>query len=165
MGSEMCIRDRLESALIGKRRKITRENVSEYLALPAYRGAALLNNEDVDAMVAGAVLPTAKVIEAAFAVGPKPGIKTLSSFFLMTLQSPLEQVSNDLLFADCAINIEPDAGQLAEIAITSADSARRLFNIEPRVAMLSFSTHGSACLLYTSPSPRDRTRSRMPSSA
>ena len=90
----------LENALIGKRRKITRENVSEYLALPAYRGAALLNNEDVDAMVAGAVLPTAKVIEAAFAVGPKPGIKTLSS-----------------------------------------------------------------CLLYTSPSPRDRTRSRMPSSA
>lgn len=134
----------LENALIGKRRKITRENVSEYLALPAYRGAALLNNEDVDAMVAGAVLPTAKVIEAAFAVGPKPGIKTLSSFFLMTLQSPLEQVSNDLLFADCAINIEPDAAQLAEIAITSADSARRLFNIEPRVAMLSFSTHGSA---------------------
>jgi len=134
----------LQNSLIGKRRKITQETVGEYLAQPAYRGAALLNSGEVDAMVAGAILPTAKVIEAAFAVGPQPGLKTLSSFFLMSLQSPVGEVSSNLIFADCAINIDPDADQLAEIAITSADSARRLLGTEPKVAMLSFSTHGSA---------------------
>ncbi len=131
-------------ALIGKKRKITAETISEFMQLPVYQAIAMLHSDEVDAMVAGAVLPTAKVLEASFAIGPKPGIKTLSSFFIMALKNPAEGVADTLLFADCALNIAPTEEQLAEIAITSAESAAKLMNVEPKVAMLSFSTHGSA---------------------
>lgn len=136
--------ENLASALVGKKRKITAENVDEFIRTPVYHAVAMLNNGYVDAMVAGAVLSTSKVIEAAFAVGPKPGINTLSSFFLMDLKSQVENISRTLLFADCAINIDPDEEQLAEIAITTADSAAKLLDDKPRLAMLSFSSHGSA---------------------
>jgi phosphate acetyltransferase len=134
----------LSKALLGKKRKITNSNVAEFVVNPVYHGVAMLNNGDVNAMVAGAVLSTSKVISAAFAVGPEPGVKTLSSFFLMDLKAPLEEVSKTMLFADCAINIDPDEEQLAEIAITTARSAAKLLDDTPRLAMLSFSSHGSA---------------------
>ncbi len=136
--------DPLAAALIGKKRKITADNVSEYLANPVYNAVAMLNTGSVHAMVAGAVLPTSKVIEAAFAVGPQAGLKTLSSFFLMTLAQGIDTSARSIMFADCAINIDPDVDQLTEIAITTADSASKLLDEEPRLAMLSFSTHGSA---------------------
>ncbi len=136
--------DHLSTALIGKKRKITAETVSDFIQLPIYQSIAMLHTGDVDAMVAGAVLPTAKVLEASFAVGPKSGIKTLSSFFIMALNTPADGVADSLLFADCALNIAPTEEQLAEIAITSAESAEKIMKVEPRVAMLSFSTHGSA---------------------
>jgi len=136
--------EHLSRILVGKKRKITSDNVAEFMQHPIYRSVAMLHSDEIDAMVAGAVLPTAKVLEASFAVGPKPDIKTLSSFFIMALGNQSEEVADTLLFADCAINIAPTEEQLAEIAITSADSAAKLMNVEPRVAMLSFSTHGSA---------------------
>ncbi len=134
----------LRDALIGKRPRIRDSNIDQYLQQPVYQSVAMLHAGTADAMVAGAVLATAKVMEASFAVGPQPGIKTLSSFFLMALPHPAESIASTLFFADCALNIEPDAEQLAEIAIVSAASAEKLLGCQPKVAMLSFSTYGSA---------------------
>ena len=95
-------------------------------------------------MVAGVASPTRRVIEAGLiTIGLAPGIATPSSFFLMLVPAA-DGDPKAYIFADCAINAEPSAQELADIAIASAESARSLLDGEPRVALLSFSTHGSA---------------------
>lgn len=114
-------------------------------AKPLFRAGLMLKAGEADAMIAGAAHPTARVIEAGMmTVGLAPGIATPSSFFLMTVPRFDGGGERSFIYADCAVNVEPDAETLADIAIASADSCRRVLGVEPRVAMLSFSTRGSA---------------------
>jgi phosphate acetyltransferase len=125
--------------LLASREKMTRSTAERLLERPLYRAAAMLAAGEADAMLAGAASPTARVIEAALmTVGLEPGISLPSSFFLM------QWSHRHLVFADCAVNAQPSASELAEIAIATGLNAERLTGERSRVALLSFATHGSA---------------------
>ena len=98
-----------------------------------------------DGSVAGAVHNTADVVRNAIQIiGIRPQFKLVSSFFLMMLCEPFHSFKGGLIFSDCALVVDPTAEELSEIAMAAADSARQLLMEEPRIAMLSFSTSGSA---------------------
>lgn len=109
-------------------------------------GALILKAGDADGFVSGACHSTANTLRPGLQViKTAPGISTVSSSFIMVAPDGGNKYIPEgvSLFADCAINIEPDAQQLADIAVATADTAKKIAGIEPRVAMLSFSTKGS----------------------
>lgn len=113
---------------------------------PLYLGCLMVKAGDADGQVAGAMNTTGNVLRAAFQViKTQPGIDVVSGAFLMLLPKDLPYGTDGLMvFADCAVVPDPDARQLAQIAVSAAQTARDIAGITPYVAMLSFSTKGSA---------------------
>ena len=112
---------------------------------PLFHAGMMVRAGDADAMIAGVANPTGRVIEAGLmTVGLAEGIRTPSSFFLMIVPGRDGGATRNFIYADCAVNVDPDPDTLADIALASAATCRALLGEESRVALLSLSTHGSA---------------------
>ncbi|GAB1403575.1 phosphate acetyltransferase [Lentimicrobium sp.] len=130
---------------IRKSKGMTLEEASLLAKDPLYLATLLIKSGDADGEVAGAVNSTGNVLKPAFqVVRTMPGIQVVSGAFLMIFKENAYAPDNILVFADCAVNPDPSAAELAQIAVSTAATARHIARLEPRVAMLSFSTRGSA---------------------
>ncbi|MBV6432195.1 MAG: Phosphate acetyltransferase [Bryobacteraceae bacterium] len=123
---------------------ITEMEAAQIARRPLYFSALMVAANDADGFVGGAVNTTAETVRAALhCIGTAKDVKTVSSVFIMAVPDPLAGHNGLLAFADCAVVIEPAAVELAEIAITTARNTQALMDVEPVVALLSYSTKGS----------------------
>ena len=130
---------------IRKAKGMTPEKAAELIADPMYYGIMMVKTGDADGLVSGAIHSTGDMLRPALQIiKAKPGMRTVSSCFLMELQDKSFGQDGVMIFSDCAVIPNPTAEELANIALGAADSARALAAMEPKVAMLSFSTKGSA---------------------
>jgi len=128
-----------------KSKGMTYEQASIQVEDPLFLACLMIKNGDADGEVAGARNNTGNVLRPAFQiVKTLPGISVVSGAFLMFLKNKSYGEDGLMVFADCAVHPNPTAPELAQIAISTAQTARNIAGIEPRVAMLSFSTKGSA---------------------
>ncbi|RKX22044.1 MAG: phosphate acetyltransferase [Candidatus Zixiibacteriota bacterium] len=128
-----------------KAKKISKEQAEKAIKNPLYFGAMLVRHDKADGSVAGSVNTTGDVMRAAIHVlGLKKGIEVVSSCFMMTVPKYRDESNKVFLYADGAVVPNPNAIQLASIAAATAQTMENLLGMEPKIAMLSFSTKGSA---------------------
>jgi phosphate acetyltransferase len=130
---------------IRKKKGLSREEAKKLIEDPLYLATMMIKNKDADGEVAGAMNATGDVLRPAFQiVKTQAGISVVSGAFIMILKDKTFGDDGVMVFADCAVHPDPNAQQLAEIAVATAGTAKNIAGLDPRVAMLSFSTKGSA---------------------
>lgn len=128
-----------------KAKGMTIEEATKLAEDPLYLACLMIKNGDADGEVAGALNTTGNVLRPALQIiKTAPGIRVVSGAFIMIVQDNKQGEDGVLVFGDCAVMPDPKADELAQIAVSSAATARTLVGMEPRIAMLSFSTKGSA---------------------